>query len=122
VYNLVIRFIAVKCIADKAKPPEEKGFKVVKLNICCFHTFINIRECWRGNTSKAIDHFSTAMVSRDLSRLRIIRAMMLCGKELAVNACMGTEMCLLCIYRLRHPITSYTGLMRPIFVIPTKTK
>jgi len=37
--------------------------------------------------SKAIDRCSTAVVSRDLSRLRTSRAIMLCGKEL-VDACM----------------------------------
>jgi len=47
---------------------------------------------------------------------------MLFGKELAVNACMGTEIRLLCIYRLGHPTASYTGLMLPIFVNTTKTK
>jgi len=62
------------------------------------------------------------MVSRDLRRLRISRAIMLCGKELAVNACMGTEILLICVYGLRHPTTSYTGLMRPIFVNTTKTQ
>jgi len=62
-----------------------------KLNIYCFHTFKNIRVCCRGNASKAIDRCSTAMVSRDLSRLGISRAIMLCGNELAVNACMRTE-------------------------------
>jgi len=68
-------------------------FKVVKLNIYCFHTFKNIRVCWRGNASKAIDRCSTVVVSCDLSRLRTSRAIMLCGKELAVNACMRTEIC-----------------------------
>ena len=53
----------------------------------CFHTFKNIRVCQRGNASKAVDRFSTAMVSRDLSRLRTSRAIMLCGKEHAINAC-----------------------------------
>jgi len=36
--------------------------------------------------SKAVDRCSTAMVPRDLSRLRTSRAIILCGKELAVNA------------------------------------
>jgi len=76
-----------------------KWFKVVKLNIYCFHTFKNIRECRRGNTSKAMDRCSTAVVSRDLSRLRTSRAITLCGQELVVNACMRTKMRLLCIYR-----------------------
>ena len=40
------------------------------------------------------------MVSRGLSRLRTRHVIMLCGKEL-VNACMRTEMRLLCIYRLK---------------------
>jgi len=47
--------------------------------------------CSRGNASKAIDRCSTAMVSRDLSRLRTNRAIMLCGNEPAVNACLRTE-------------------------------
>jgi len=98
-----------------------KWFKAVNLNIYCFHTFKNILECYRGNASKSIDRCSTAMVSRDLTRLRISRAIMLCRKELAVNACVRTEIRFLCTYRLRHPNTSYIGLMRPIFVSTTKT-
>jgi len=78
-----------------------KWFKFVTLNIYCFYTFRNIRECQRGNASKAIDRCSTAIVSRDLSRLRTSRTIMLCGKELIVNSCMRTEMHLLCIYRLK---------------------
>jgi len=41
------------------------------------------------------------MVSRDLSRLRTSRAIMLCGKELAVSACVKTEIRLLCTYRIK---------------------
>jgi len=62
------------------------------------------------------------MVSRDLSRLRTSRATMLCGKELVVNACMGMGILLVCVYVLSHPTTSYTSLMRPIFVNTTKTQ
>jgi len=58
-----------------------KRFKFVKLNIYCFYTFKNIRECRRGNASKAIDRCNTAIVLRDLSRLRTSRAIMLCGKK-----------------------------------------
>jgi len=78
--------------------------ETLKCNYNCsrfFYTFKNIRECRRGNASKAIDHCSIAIVSRDLSRLRSSRAIMLCGKELVVNSCMRTEMHLLCIYRLK---------------------
>jgi len=71
----------------------------VRLNIYCFYTFKNIRECQRGNASKAIYRWSTAIVSRDLSRLRTSRAIMLCGKEL-VNAFMRTEMHLFFFYKL----------------------
>jgi len=42
--NAVIRFIEVKCAASKEKPPEENGLKM-SLNIYCFHTFQNSREC-----------------------------------------------------------------------------
>jgi len=73
-----------------------KRFQFVTLKIYCFYTLKNIRECQRGNASKAIDRCSTATVSRDLSRLWTSRAIMLCGKEL-VNACMGTEIHLFCI-------------------------
>jgi len=62
----------------------------------------NTREYQRGNASKAIDHCNIAIVSRDLNRLRISRAIMLCGKEL-VNTWMGTEMHLFCVYRLGIP-------------------
>ena len=48
-----------------------------------------------------IDLCSTAIVSRDLSWLRTSRAIMLGGKELAVDACMRTEIRLLCNYRLK---------------------
>jgi len=72
-----------------------KWFKVVKLNIYYFHTFKNVHECWRGNVSKSIDCCSTAMVS--WSRLRTNHAIMLCGKELVINACMRMEIRLLCI-------------------------
>jgi len=41
-----------------------KRFKLVTLNIFCFYTFKNIRECQRGNASKAIDHCNIAIVSR----------------------------------------------------------
>jgi len=74
-----------------------KWFKVVKFNIYYFHTFKNVHECWRGNVSKSIDCCSTAMVSWDLSRLRTSHAIMLCGKELVINACMRMEIHLLCI-------------------------
>jgi len=79
-----------------------KRFKFVTLNIYCFCTFKNIRECQRGNVSKAIDSCSTAKASRDLSRLRTGRAIMLCGKELVI-ACMRTEVHLFCVYRLDIP-------------------
>jgi len=92
-----------------------KRFTFVTLNIDCFYTFKNIRECQRGNASKAIEHCNTAMVSRVLCRLRTSRAIMLCGKEL-VNAWMRTEMHLFC----RHPTTSHTSLMRPVSVNATK--
>jgi len=92
-----------------------KLFKFVTLNVYCFYTFKNIREWQRGNAAKAIDHCNIAIVSRDLSRLRTSRAIMLCGNEL-VNTCMRTEMHLFC----RHPTTSYTGLMRPVSVNGTK--
>jgi len=77
----------------QSQATRRKWFKVVKLNIYCFHTFKNIRVCQRGNASKAIDRCSTVMVTRDLSRLKNSRAIMLCGKELAVNvsACLRTE-------------------------------
>jgi len=39
------------------------------------------------------------MASRDLSRLRTSHAIMYCGKVLAVNACTGAEIRLLCIFR-----------------------
>jgi len=42
-------------------------------------------------------------------------------KELAVNTCMRPEIRLLFIYRVSHPTTAYTVLMRPIFVNATKT-
>ena len=83
----------------------------------CFYTFKNIRDCQRGNASKAIDHCNIAIVSRDLSRLRTSRAILLCGKEL-VNTFVGAEMRLFC----RHPTTSYTGLMRPVSVNATEAK
>jgi len=79
-----------------------KQFKFVTLNIYCFYTFKNIRECQRGNASRAIDRCSTAIVSRDLSRLRTSRAIMLCGKEL-VNPSMRMEMLLFRVYRLGIP-------------------
>ena len=46
-----------------------KRFKFVKLNIYCFYTFKNIRECRRGNASKAIDRCNTAIVLRDLKQV-----------------------------------------------------
>jgi len=86
-------------LCRQGQATRRKWFKVVKLYIYYCHTFKNISECWRGNASKAVDRCSTAMVSRYLSRLRTSRAIMLCGKELVVNARMRTELCLLCIYR-----------------------
>jgi len=68
----------------QSQATRRKWFRVIKLNIYCFHTFKNICVCKRGNASKAVDRCSTAMVSRDLSRLRTSRAIMLCGKEFAV--------------------------------------
>jgi len=50
------------------------------------------------NASKVIDWCTTIMVSRDLSRLRTSHVIMHCGNELAVNACMGAKIRLLCIY------------------------
>ena len=68
--------------------------------------FVTPGVCQRGNASKAVDRFSTAMVSRDLSRLRTSRTIMLCGKELAVNACwlLRTE--------IRHSVS--TGYSIPL--------
>jgi len=43
----------------------------------------------------------TVVVSRDSNRLRTSGATMLCGKELAVIACMGTEILLLCYTLVR---------------------
>jgi len=82
----------------------------------CFYTFKNIRDCQRGNASKAIDYCNIAVVSRDLSRWRTSRAIMLCGKEL-VNTFVRAEMHLIC----RHPATSYTGLMRPVSMNATES-
>jgi len=79
-----------------------KRFKFVTLNIYCFYTFENIRECQRGNASKAVDHCNIAIVSRDLSWLRTSRAIMPCGNELADTG-VRTEMHLFCM----HPTTSY---------------
>jgi len=79
-----------------------KRLKFVTLNIYCFYSFKNIRECQRGNASKAVDHCNIAIVSLDLSRLRTGRAIMLCGKEL-VNACVRMEMHLFCVYSLCIP-------------------
>jgi len=75
----------------QGKATRRKRLKFVTLNIYCFYTFKNIRECQRGNGSKAIDHCNNAIVSRDLSRLRTSRAIMICGKEL-VNTCVRAEM------------------------------
>ena len=80
-----------------------KWFLVVTINIYCFHTFKNIRECYRGNASKSVDRCSIAIVSRDLSRLRTSHAIMLYRKELAVNACMGTEIRLFYIVAIGRP-------------------
>ena len=93
-----------KMLCRQAKATRRKRFKFVTLNIYCFYPFKNIRECQRGNASKAIDHCNIAIVSRDWSRLRTSRAIMLCGKEI-VNTCVRAEMDLFC----RHPTTSYTG-------------
>jgi len=86
-----------------------KWFRVIKWNIYCFHTFKNICVCQRGTASKAVDCCSTPMVSRDLSRLRTSCAIMLCVKELAVNACrlLRTE--------IRHSVS--TGYSIPLIHI-----
>ena len=85
----MVNWSKMRCRQGKAT--RRKRFKFVTLNIYCFYTFKNIRECQRGNASKAIDHCNIAIVSRDLSRLRTSRAIMLCGKEL-VNTCVREEM------------------------------
>jgi len=100
----MVNWSKMRCKQGKAT--RRKRFKFVTLNIYCFYTFKNIRECQRGNASKTIDHCNIAVVSRGLSRLRTSRAIMLCGKEL-VNTCVRGEMDLFC----RHPTTSYTGLI-----------
>ena len=86
----------------RGQATKRKRFEFVTLNIYCFYTFKNIRECQRGNAPRAIDRCSTAVVSRGLSRLRTSCAVMLCGKEL-VNPCTRTEMHLFCVYRLGIP-------------------
>jgi len=80
--NAFIWFIEANCVAGKVKPPEKN----------CFHTFQNIRECWRGNVSKFINWCRTVMLSRDLSSLTTGRAIIVEKNSLSsVNACMGTE-------------------------------
>jgi len=91
----MVNWSKMRCRQGQAT--RRKRFKFVTLNIYCFYTFKNIRECQRGNAPKAIDRCSTAIASRDLSRLRTSRAIMLCGKEL-VNAWIRTEMHLFCVY------------------------
>ena len=61
----------------QGKATRRKRFKFVTLKIYSFHTFKDIHECQRGNASKAIDHCNIAIVSRDLSRLRTSREIML---------------------------------------------
>ena len=97
------------------KATRRKRFKFVTLNMYCFYTFKNIRECQKGNASKAIDHCNIAVVSRVLSGLRTSRAIILCGKEL-VNTFVREEMHLFC----RYPTILYTGLMRPVSVNATE--
>jgi len=99
----------------QGKATRRKWFKFVTLNMYCFYTLKKIRECQRGNVSKAIDHCNIAIVSRDLNRLITSYAIMLCGKEL-VNTYVRVEMDLFC----RHPASSYTGLMRPVSVNASK--
>ena len=43
--NAVICFIEAKCVAGKGQAIRRKWFKVVRLNIYCFHILRNIREC-----------------------------------------------------------------------------
>ena len=64
----MVTWSKMRCRQGKAT--RRKRFKFVTLKIYCFYTFKNIRECQRGNASKAIDHCNIALVSRDLSRLR----------------------------------------------------
>jgi len=48
------------------------------------------------NFVKGINWFSTVMVSRVWNRLRTRRPVLHCGKEIAVNACVRTEILLKC--------------------------
>jgi len=107
----MVNWSKMRCKQGKAT--RRKRYKFVTLNIYCFYTFKNIRECQRGNSSKAIDHWNIATVSRDLSRLRTSRAIMLCGKEL-VNTCVRAEMRLIC----RHPCICFVFFPCICFVIP----
>ena len=76
----------------------------------CVYTFKNIRDCQRGNASKALDHCNIAIVSRDLSRLKTSRAIMLCGKEL-VNTFVGKEIGML-LSVVYVDLTSFHGQLK----------
>jgi len=99
----MVNWSKIRCKQGKAT--RRKRLKFVTLNIYCFYTFKNIRECQRRNASKTIDHCNITIVSRDLSRLRTSRAIMLCGRSLSLLEIIHCHQC-----RARH-----ADIYRPIW-------